>query len=249
MASLAQFLALLSNEIRRGKMLVDLDTARQSTQFLRDEFLRLIPITRIEVDSVRLNFKMAVSELATGSVETSPFLAALGEKLGPEVAAATARLKEGSRISPDAVIPAIVESAALALIPALPELDPSRIESIGQGLATQFSQYFLQRFLHLVAGVPEAVRTKVRGIAERGFAENFKQHAERYKFDLAAQLLRELGGIDVVVEAEKLRTFPPDALVGLELHLSPRTFHWSLKAEYANKPDMPPEDRYTLIPG
>ena len=89
MAILSQFLAALANDIRRAKTLVDVDTARQSTRFLKDEFLRLLPITRVDIDDVTVRFKMAVGEVVV-TPKDSPFFAALIDQLSPKVAQTTA---------------------------------------------------------------------------------------------------------------------------------------------------------------
>lgn len=248
MAILAQFLAALANEIRRGKILVDVDTARQSTRFLKDDFLRLLPITRIDIDQVRVRFKMAVGEVVV-TPKDSPFLAMLNEQLGPEVAGTIAKLKPPDRLSAETLSGAIIESAVLTLVPELSEMDPSRIASIRSLLSNRFAQNFVERFVKLSPGSTAEVKQQVLNTAEKVFTEKFNRYIETYKEDLAAQLLKELGRLDVVVEGQRLREFPPDALVELELHLVPRTFHWSLKPEYINKPEAPVEEKYTLMPG
>lgn len=252
MAILVQFLAALANEIRRGKILVDVDTARQSTRFLKDDFLRLLPITRIDIDQVRVRFKMAVGEVVV-TPKDSPFLAMLNEQLGPKVAGMTAELKTLD-LSAETLSGAIIESAVLTLVPELSEMDPSRIASIRSLLSNRFAQNFVERFVKLSLSVKlspgfTAVKLQVLNTAEEVFTEKFDRYIETYKEDLAAQLLKELGRLDVVVEGQRLREFPPDALVELELHLVPRTFHWSLKPEYINKPEAPVEEKYTLMPG
>jgi hypothetical protein len=246
MPILAQFLASLANEIRQSKTLVDLETARQSTRFLKDDFLRLLPISRIDIDQVRLRFKMAVGEFVA-TPKDSPFLGALTDQL--VVVEATGKSRAAENLSVDALSGAITEAAVLTLAPELSELDPSRIASIRDVLAPRFAEYFVERFVKLTPGSTASVRGRVSKAAIEVFTRVFDQYTEIYKEDLAAQLLKEFGRLDVVVEGQRLREFPPDALVELELHLVPRTFHWSLKPEFVDQPEAPPEKKYTLMPG
>ena len=248
MPILAQFLAALANEIRRGKTLVDIETARQSTLFLQDDFLRLLPITRIDVDQVRLRFKMAVAEIVV-TTNDSPFLTALTGQLTDRIMKARDRLRVTEKLSAQILSPVIAEAAVLALIPELSDLAPSRIAAIRDLLANRFAKNFVERFVKLTTRSTATVRRQVSTMAQEVFTTNFDKYFETYKEDLGAQMLKEFGRLDVVVEGQKLKEFPPDVLVELELHLIPKTYHWSLKPEFVDKPEAPPEKKYTLMPG
>jgi hypothetical protein len=248
MAILAQFLAALANEIRQSKTLVDLETARQSTRFLKDDFLRLLPISRIDIDDVRLRFKMAVGELVV-TPKDSPFIGALTDQLVAKIVEVTTKSRGAEKLSVDSLPGAITEAAVLTLVPELSELDPSRIASIRGVLAPRFAEYFVERFVKLTPGSTASVKRRVSNAAIEVFARVFDQRAQIYKEDFAAQLLKEFGRLDVVVEGQRLREFPPDVLVELELHLVPKTFHWSLKPEFIDQPEASPERKYTLMPG
>ena len=248
MPVLAQFLASLANEIQRGKTLSDIDTARQSTRFLKDDFLRLLPITRIDLDQVRLRFKMAIAEIVM-TPNDSPFLSELAEQLAAQVINIPNKLGKVKKLSVEVLSNPIIEAAADTLVPELSELDPSRILLIRGVLAKRFANNFVGRLAKLIEGFTVVFRRQASKAAVGTFTVIFDQYVEIYKEDLAAQLLKEFGRLDVVVEGQRLREFPPDTLVELELHLVPKTFHWSLKPEFIDNPDMPPEKRYTLMPG
>lgn len=248
MPVLAQFLALLANEIRRGKTLADLETARQSARFLQDDFLRLLPITRIDLDQVRLRFKMAIAEVAA-TPDDSPFLAELAEQLAEEVLKIPDKFWKAEKLSVEVLVSPIIEAAAHTLVPELSELDPSRIALIRGILAKRFAHNFVGRLAKFLPNSTAALRRRVLNAAVETFTAIFGRYVEFYKADLAAQLLKEFGRLDVVVEGQRLREFPPETLVDLELHLVPRSFHWSLKPEFIDNPDAPPEKRYTLMPG
>ncbi len=248
MPVLSQFLSLLANEIRQGKTLADLDTARQSARFLKDDFLRLLPISRIDLDQVRLRFKMAVAEVVM-TPDDSPFLSELVEQLAAQIIKIPDKLWKAEKLSAEVLSSPIVEAAARALVPELSELDPSRITLIRETLAKRFANHFAGRLAKLLPNSTAVFKRQTLKAAMETFARIFDRYAELYKEDLAAQLLKELGRLDVVVEGQRLREFPPDTLVELELHLVPKTYHWSLKPEFIDNPDAPPEKRYTLMPG
>ncbi len=244
MAFLSQFLAALANDIRKSKLLVDLDTARQSTRFLKDEFLRLLPITRIDFDSVKLRFKMAVGEVVLKS-EESPFLAALTSNLTPKYVNITKKRE----MEPEVLSRPIIESAVMALAPELSEISPSRFPEIRESLSDRFSQNIADKYTKMVPESTEVEKKQVSRIAKGEFVKVLDRYAKTYKEDMAAELLKELGRLDVVVEGHRLREFPPDALVELELNLVSKTYHWSLKPEYIDKPEAPEEEKYELMPG
>lgn len=246
MPSLAQFVALMGNEVRRGKLLVDLDTAQQSTRFLRDDFLRLLPLTRVDIDSIHLSFKMAVNQISPASVDDSAFLAALNDGVSQLAEGIRTELKD---IPAQQFRSALIDSAVHVLIPALGNLGTDRVELQKKTLSHQFGQYLTPKLQQVAPNATDALRAKIVQIARQGFERSFDQYLQQFGSDIAAQLMTEFGRLDVVLEGEKLRSFPPDALVQVDLNLAPRTFHWSLKAECANKPDLPPEKKYLLVPG
>jgi hypothetical protein len=246
MAILSQFLAALANDIKKAKTLVDVDTARQSTRFLKDDFLRLLPITRVDLDNVLVRFKMAVKEVMV-TPKDSPFFSALIEKLEP-IVTKVAKTKK-IEIAKETFSSATTEAAMLTLVPELTEMDPSRINLIQSTLTNRFTQNFSERFVKMAPDSTATERKQVLKDAQEAFTSIFNSYVETYKEDLAAQLLKELGRLDVVVEGDHLKEFPPDALVELELRLVPKTYHWALKPEYVDKPEAPAEEKFTLMPG
>lgn len=261
MAFLSQFLASLSNEISKAKILSDLNTARQASRFLNDDFLRNLPITRMDFDHVNLHFKMAIGEL-TSTPQDSPFLSSLTTELtrsllpedkrtappkaSPKTLSKVSRQEKEQKIQSLAV-GAVVQS----IVPELANIDPANIQASSQVIAEKFKKNFTQSVTTANITIPHDAHT-IQEKAGETFHKVFNKYFISYKDNLATQLLKELGQLNVIVEGDKLKSFPPDALVDIELQLLPKTYHWSLKPEYTQKvndQNIKEEDKYVLMPG
>jgi len=248
MAYLAQFLAGIANEIRRGKTLVDLDTARQSSRFLKDEFLRLLPINRIDLDVIKLRCFFAVSEVEIKKSD-SPFISKVIDDTMIAIQGKIPK-REMPKKPPDETIVRLIRDISLkTVVPELAELDPSDIDKSVDRLSSRFTDNLFGAFKEYAPGASPSLGKKYSSIAGEAFKRSLLDYFKRYKEDLASELFKEISRLQIEVEADKLKGFPPNSLVELELQLIPKTFHWSQKPEMIDKKDVPLEDKYIMMPG
>jgi hypothetical protein len=243
MANLSLFLSSIANDIRRAKMLTDLDTARQSARFLQDDFLRLLPIVRVDLDQVRLHFRIGIEKL-TSAPRESRFLSGIVAELESD----PGKLNKELRAT---IQPQITDSAAQAaiatIIPQLTELDISRLPASTKLLSERFGQLYSDKMKSKTPHIDDNSHQSIKASAAKAFSTVLTDYSKQYGEDFVSQLLFDLSSVEVVVEGNRLKEFPPEMLMEVDITLSPRSYHWSEKA--GTDPKAKPENRFIMMPG
>jgi len=225
-------------------MLSDLDTAQSSSKFLKDDFLRLLPITRMDIDHVSLRFKIGVGGVSINKNE-SQFLFELVEKIKSYIIDVLKNKKYG-KIPSKTIEKIILEETIKIIVPEISNIEPSKPDIFTRNISKPFSRNLIDRIKTIF---PELILEQFETKLESFFNEILSLYLQTYEENFSSQLLKEIGRLDVIVESQQLRELPPEALVEMQIQLIPKTFHWSLKPEHIDNKEASPEDKYTLMPG
>lgn len=230
----------MTSEVSRAKTLADFATAKQSARFLKDDFLRNLPITRIDIGQVSIKLKIGVDGLKVDPNE-SPFISSLVRGVSEALKQPQKKNEKPIEIPLDQIQQIAAQVTVQTIGPRLSEIDYSKISgTISSDIKNNLSNLFATRFNdQMLKNIPSILkaRTNPFEVIKNVFQDKLMEYANKYKGDLAAQLAAELGRLEVIIETEKLKTFPVESLVDMQLTLDPRAFHWALKSDYVNKPE------------